>query len=324
MYKISQSKMKTWRRCHKAYDYKYNQHLESRRKKRPLVFGSIGHEMIEANANGDDPKDIIKKYETQAKKLFSAERPEYLEVVSDAKTVMNHYFEYYKKDKMKFVAIGGKLAEHKFEVKFANGILLKGTIDAVMRDPENRIWLVEHKSHKVIPNDDQRFRDLQTIIYTSVLESLGIKKVDGVMWDYIRSKPPTVPELLKNGKLSVARIDTLQNVYLKAIVDNKLNPKDYKKKLKELEGNEVNFFKRVFMPINPTLYNTLIKETVETANEMSQNAATDKTRNITKDCSWCSFESLCRAELLGIDADLIRKKEFIEEEHDEDETTEED
>lgn len=311
MFKVSHSKIKTWRRCHKQYDYKYNQKLESRRKVRPLLFGSICHEMIEANANGDDPKDIYKKYEKQAKKLFSAERPDYLEVLNDANTLMGYYFKHYVKDRLKFIAIKGKLAEHEFLVEICKGIVLKGKIDAIMRDPEGRVWMTEHKTHKQIPTDSFRFRDLQTVIYTDAAPKIGIKQIDGVLWDYIRSKPPSVPELLKNGTLSKKKIDTLADVYLEAIKSNKLKPKDYADKIKELDGSERNFFKRIFMPLNEELAKQLMKETVETAKEMCEKAGIDKTRSINKDCDWCSFEPLCRAELLGIDADFIRKKEYV-------------
>jgi hypothetical protein len=310
MFKVSHSKVKTWRRCHKAYDYKYNQKLEPKRKQRPLVFGSVIHEMIEANANGDNPSIVLKKYRAETKKMFSAEVDDYLQIIKDAEALMEHYFSYYAKDNMKFIAIKGKLAEHEFEVPITKGIILKGKIDAFMRSKDKRVWLTEHKSHKEIPSEDIRWRDIQTATYYEVTGALGIKQVDGILWDYVRSKPPSVPELLKNGGLSKAKIDTLPSVYMDAIKEHKLNPKDYKEILDNLRGREENYFKRVFMPISSDLTALLMKETIQTAQEMQDRGKSDCTRNISRDCSWCSYEGLCRAELMGLDADFIRSKEF--------------
>lgn len=311
MYKVSHSKVKTWRKCHKCYDYKYNQKLEPRRKARPLVFGSVIHEMIEANANNKKPSSILKKYRSETKNMFSVEVDEYLKVIDDAEALMEHYFKFYEDDGLEFMEINGKLAEHEFEVPLTKDILLKGKIDAFMRDKKKkRIWLTEHKSHKEIPGEDVRWRDIQTATYYEVTPKLGIKQVDGILWDYVRSKPPSIPELLKKGGLSKAKIDTLPSVYLDAIKEHNLNPKDYKEILKSLEGREETYFKRVFMPISSKLTGQLMKETIATAQEMAERGEDDCTRNISRDCSWCSYEKLCRAELFGLDADFIRKKEF--------------
>lgn len=275
-----------------------------------MVFGRIAHEMIEASANGDDPQKILTNYEKNIGKVFSSERDAYMEIINDVDLLMDGYFNYYAKDKIKFVAIKGKLAEHEFEVPLTKGINIKGKIDAINRTSDSRVWLTEHKSHKEIPTEDVRFRDLQTVIYASILPTLGIKTVDGVLWDYIRTKPPTIPGLLKSGELSRAKIDTLPSVYRTEIKRNKLKESDYKEILKSLENNERNFYRRVYMPMNIKLSNQLLSEVIITAKEIQEKGGIDCTRNITKDCSWCEFESLCRAELTGMDADFIRKKEF--------------
>lgn len=308
---VSHSKIKSWRRCHKLYDYKYIQGLKPRRKARPLVFGSICHEMIEAKANKLNPATILEKYKKGAKKLFSAEVEEYMQTITDAETVMAGYFNYYKEDGLLFVPIKKKRAEHAFEVTIAKGIILKGKIDAVMeREDDETVWLGEHKTHKKIPDENQRFSDVQTVIYLDVLPDLGIKNADGVLWDYIRSSAPTVPRLLKDGTLSKAQIDTTPTVYRQAIKDNKLKEKDYADKLKELEGNEKSFYQRVYLPVQPALSKQVLEDTITTAREMMEKGGSDNTRNLTKDCGWCEFQGLCKAELMGLDADFIRKREY--------------
>ena len=48
--KVSQSKIKTWRQCKRAYWFKYVENLRKKTKSRPLEFGTIVHEMLTGHA----------------------------------------------------------------------------------------------------------------------------------------------------------------------------------------------------------------------------------------------------------------------------------
>lgn len=311
---VSHSKIKTWRRCHRAYHYKYVEKLRPRRKGRPLIFGSICHEMIEAHANKENPRKVLKQYRRDKKKLFSAEVDEYLQTIYDAESLMTGYFHFYKNDRLKFIKVKGRAAEHEFTVPLCKGIQLTGKIDALAQTPDKRKWLVEHKTHRVIPNEDVRFIDIQTSIYFEVLPEIGIKSVDGVLWDYIRSKAPTVPQLLKSGELSKRKIDTLPHIFLEAVEENSLDPKDYQETIEGLNANYDSYFQRVFMPIRPSLSKQLLSDTIETAKDIAERGETACTRNLSKDCSWCEYNSLCKAELLDMDVDFIKQREFTKNE----------
>ena len=214
MFKISHSKLKNWRRCHRLYHYKYEEHLEPKAKGKTLLFGTIGHEMIEAEANGQDPWKVLKKYEGQYAKLFKEEREEYGDIIGDMKRLMVGYFNYWRTAMpVKWVKINGKFAEHEFEVEVSKGILLKGKIDGVGITIKNKLtWLNEHKFPKQFRQDDmESLTNVQTALYThpKITASLGLKHVDGVMWTFTRQKGPTVPKLNKDGSLPKGDIDTL-------------------------------------------------------------------------------------------------------------------
>jgi len=130
------------------------------------------------------------------------------------------------------------------------------------------------------------------------------------MWDYICSISPSVPELLKNGTLSKRRIRTLPSVFRAEIKKHKLKEEHYEDKLEELEGKMGEWFKRVFTPINKDAVDQVLEETVITGREIHRKAGIDKTRSMSRDCSFCSYERLCHAELFGMDADFIREREF--------------
>src|SRR5690606_18185499 len=128
-------------------------------------------------------------------------------------------------------------------------VTFTGKIDAVAETPDSRVWLTEHKTHQRFPDEHVRFSNFQAVMYCWVLPEIGFPSPDGVLWDYIRTKPPTVPDLLVNGGLSKRKnIDTTPEVYLKAIKEHGLNPADYQDMLELLKGKEESFYKRVFLP----------------------------------------------------------------------------
>jgi hypothetical protein len=173
------------------------------------------------------------------------------------------------------------------------------------KDWAGRVWCIDHKTHRVIPDEDARFSDIQTVLYYWALKQNGYQ-VDGVCWDYLRTKAPAVPEKLKAGGLSRrANIDTDQVTYLKAIRDNGLNPDDYKDML-DLVKDKV-FFKRVFLPApSKALVESVVSDFFNTAREIESSESC--VRNLTKDCKMCSYFAICSAEVRGIESNFIKKQ----------------
>jgi hypothetical protein len=134
------------------------------------------------------------------------------------------------------------------------------------------------------------------------------------MWDYGRMKAPAVPEVLKNGQLSKrVNIDTDVYTYRKTLRENGIPEKGYRDILKKLEGKERTFFERVPLPA-PSKH--LIKEVVEDARQWALIAKkalrTGKApRSMSGfNCNGCEFRTLCEAEIRGLDAKFIRKKDY--------------
>jgi hypothetical protein len=255
--------------------------------------------------------DAVKKECEDKGNLFSSEVEDFDRTVGDAMTIMDAYFKYWRKDQLDYVKVGKRRTEHEFEYDLGQGVVVEGIIDCIPETPDGRRWLGEHKSHKNIPTEDVRMRDMQTMLYADAARNaLGVKGIGGVLWDYLRSKSPTVPQMLKAGTLSKAKIDTLPSVYEKAIADAGLEKAHYSDILGNLDDKMSSWFKRVFLPLNRSATAQLIDETRTTAREMVRKAGVDKTRSISRDCSFCSYERLCHAELFGLDADMIREREF--------------
>jgi hypothetical protein len=328
---IGFSKLRAWRRCHRLYWYRYILFLKRRKPRVQLIRGTILHAMLDAAAVRKDPYKILKEYEKEYGKLFLEEREEYGDLIANCRQIFDAYRLAYAED-------GYKVLFSEYEVQIPlPGIpqaeaYFRGHIDKILLDPRKRRWVAEHKSHKNIPGEEARFSDLQTVLYAWAWNLLNPRRpVDGIVWDYLRTKLPAVPEELKSGRLSQrANIDTTYDVASAAVVAHCKrtgeNPKDYAEWLENLRGREDKFFKRVYLPNPPKqMIQTLVDEMVTTTKEILR-SNDDTTRNLTKDCAWCSFYLLCHAELRGQDSEFIRKSEYVvdEELRDEEAHAEED
>ena len=174
MFKVSQSKVNTWRRCRYAYHLKYNEKLEPKKKSRPLKFGTIIHEMVEADIAGKNPLKVLNEHAKINEKLFDAEREMYGNIVEDIRYIMTAYFDYWESqsNKVVYLPVKKRWAEHEFEVEIDKGIIAKGKIGAFAKYRKLKA-LVEHKSHKIIPNEEHRWRNLQSVFYIRIADMLG-------------------------------------------------------------------------------------------------------------------------------------------------------
>jgi hypothetical protein len=311
VFKINQSKVKAWRQCRLQYHYKYVMGLSPKIIKRAFTFGSMVHKMIEAYAEGDDPMEVLDQIGLENANLFRAEREMYGEIVSDIRHIMEEYFAYWAErgDDIRYWRHNKRSAEHYFELELEPGILMKGTIDAIGKAKKLR-WLVEHKTFSRMPNEDFRWRNLQSAVYIRAIEMLGWGNIDGTLWDYIRSKPPSKPELLKSGQLSKRSIDTLPNVLLATLNEYGLDPNEYPELIEAAKAGRNKFFIRTFTPVNREVVDAVFHDYVDTVHEIVDLHGKSKTRFMGQHCDYCQFNQLCRAELTGGDVDFLIEREY--------------
>jgi RecB family exonuclease len=309
------SRIKSWRRCHRLWWYKYVEGLVRRRPAVPLIRGTIIHALFDAKAKKKAIAQVLQKYQQEFGKLFLEQREEYGDLIGDCKRIFENYQRTYVDDKYKIVG-----SEIEVKVDLVPGIEFQGHIDKIWLDTTPRRWIVDYKTHKNILGDEQRFNDVQLVFYPWAWNSQNKKApVDGVIWDYIRTKSPAIPEVLKNGTLSKrANIDTDYATAIAAVTEYLKKPAagdsmhNYAEWLADIKARENKFFKRVFLPSpSRTLIDNVVIELITTAKEiLSSNGAQQQCRTMTKDCSWCEYYQLCSAELRGQDSDFVRKTEF--------------
>ena len=310
------SRLKSWRRCHRLYNYRYVQGLQRKRPALPLIRGTMIHKLFDGDAKGLKPASILADYEKQYGKLFREEQEYYGDLIGDVRVIYDGYRAFWAGD-------GYKVVESEFEMRIPIPTLegrveFKGNIDKIWVDKQKRRWLVDHKTHKNIPGDEQRFSDLQTVFYVWAWNLKNPRRpVDGIIWDYLRTKRPSEPEVLKNGSLSKrASIDTTYATAERVVKAHcaKTGEKlaDYREWLDGLKDNDKKFFKRVHLPNPPKgMIEQIVNEMVITSTDVYKNAVSDASRNMTRDCSWCEYYNLCHAELRGQDAEFLRKTDFV-------------
>ncbi len=309
---VSYSKIKAWRFCSQSYYYKYVEQIVPRRKPKPLKMGSLVHGVLEVLTKGEDWKPVLETAKKEYSKMFKEEQEFYGNYPDEAERIMQGYLRKYKEEPYKFdyqeVTFGPLPLTDVTAFKFKIDRLAQPTTGGL----RNNLFLWETKSGKRIPQDDMRIWDLQTVAYVWGLRKLGMK-IKGIIWDYIRTKAPTIPQVLKAGGLSRrADIDTDYFTYLQAIKDNGEDPKDYADFLEGLKNKDTEFYKRILVPVSDAVLESAVQDMRITSLNIFY-LAEHPVKNISGwTCPRCDYSSLCYAQLRGLDEKFIRKADFMD------------
>ena len=323
---ISFSEVSSYRRCPKQWSYRYLQRIKRKYKGVRLLKGEILHEMLNAYVNrkihgtkydGDDPWDVLEGYAEEFATYFEQERDMHGDVIGDCGKIFEGYLRKYRKDPLTY-----EESELKIELDLSKlgagaiNVTFIGFIDKIARDPQKRRWLMDHKFLKGIPTADDRFAELQLLLYVWAYGMKNPKdQLDGVCWDYARSKAPTEPEVLKKGGLSKRKnLDCDPYTYLRTIRREKLDATQYVDMIEHLEGKEDTFFERVFLPKPSTdMIIEVVNDFLQTAAEIQAKRDGGRcARSMSQfNCNTCEFRTICEAEVRGLDADFILKSEYV-------------
>lgn len=304
---VSFSSLKAWRRCHRLWDYKYNRKLRKKVKPVALFRGSLIHDLLDARALGTSPEAVLKDYRKQHGTLVRENPEVYGETFfDDAWAIFQGYCKVYEKESLEVIA-----TEARLEVPLTEGLTLVAILDKVLKSPKQRgAWIMDHKTHRILPPGQVRFSDLQTVLYHWAWNQAHPEEpARGIVWDYLRTKAPTVPDLLKKGDSLSQRkdIDTTYEVYLAEIEKYGFDPEDYRELLQSLRDRPNRFYLRVWLPNPPDhLVRQIMQETIITG----QALGSDNARSMTGECDRCEYFDLCQAELRGLDSAWLLETDF--------------
>src|SRR3972149_7794492 len=137
----SQSRVKKWRRCKKAHDYRYNQRLQKRRKQVRLFKGDLIHQMLSAQtllqlfpkAPRDTPEDILRKASKKYRVLLKEEKEMYGDIIDDCRRIFEAYNRRYVEDRLIPIS-----SEEYVSTLLTPDIQFDGYIDNRVKDKEGR------------------------------------------------------------------------------------------------------------------------------------------------------------------------------------------
>lgn len=311
------SMLKTFRRCPKQTEYKYHMRLKPKVLGKPLRRGTWMHTLLETHYKGEDWREKHNQLTYAFADLFDEEKEAMGDLPTECARLMESYLWHYKEDPWIIHDV-----EFTLETTFPNGAIYRCKIDLLIENKYG-LWLVDHKTHKKLPDFTFRLMDAQSALYIWCALRNKIP-VQGFIWNYLRTKPPTVPTLIKSGA-RVSRWDKMDTDFptaYKAIKEFGIDLAPYKQKLRMLKSHryqpdtmqQSTFFRRDILEKSPDMLKRVATENYHTSLRMHEYDFdnTDAVeRVVDRSCTYnCSYTDVCSLDLLGGNTTNLIKQRY--------------
>ena len=316
------SMLKTFRRCPKQAEFKYVHRLKPRLLGKPLRRGTWIHKLLEEHHDGRDWRAMHKKLSAQFNQMFDEEKDFYGDMPTEIFRIMRSYEWHYRDDPWTVHE-----TEFQIETEFPDGTIYRGKVDALIEN-QFGLWLVDHKSHKTLPDHNFRLLDAQSALYLWAAHQNNIP-VLGFIWNYIRWKAPSTPAIIQDGsRLSKSPCDTDYPTYYRALkkyqeeYPNFKITKEYRERAAYLRSlryepgkpQASSFFRRDVLEKSPEMIERVMRENFHTSRRMNSYDFSDEAsveRVVERSCSFsCSYTDICTAELMGANIRPLVKQNY--------------
>lgn len=322
------SMLKSFLRCPKQAQYKYHERLKKKSltlRDKPLKRGTWFHELLEVHYKGEDWKKRHRELTAKFNTFMDVEKESLGDLPTELWQLMQSYLWHYGANKDDPYH-GWEVidTEVTLECPWPDGRgIYRCRVDTLFRDRWG-LWIGDHKTHKVLPDLTHRLLDAASPLYIWCARENGLE-VDGFMWNYIRTKPPTKPLLVdvkRNPRLSTKAIDTDYPTYLKALREYGLDPKEHRDKLKQLASQRYvadaiqssPFFRWSRLEKDDDMIARVVAASMRTRDRMHGYDFSDVEsveRVPDRSCTWmCDYRTLCETELFTGDGGMIRRQQF--------------
>lgn len=318
------SSINTYLRCAFKYKKKYIENLQPKRQGGTLRQGSAMHHLLMggflALQRGDDWQTGVDEHvyalvdEAENTAQFEEEFREVDEMIWESRAIIRRYFEQADWEGWEILHV-----EEEFTV-IIDGQEITFTPDLVARDPNGNVWIIDHKSATSIP-DGIPFSSQQSLLYFAGVQAHYPEAV-GFMFNWIRKKLPTEPRLNKTRTKdtglyhvnNLKAVDTEYEMLFKFIQEEapELFSEDgHKQRLAELRDGGSNFFGMQRVLANESALSQIVDETsqilkhIEFSVEQGSFPRTLRDDNGYESCERCEFHSICAAELLDLNTDIV-------------------
>jgi hypothetical protein len=341
---VSVSQLQTFLSCKKKWEYNYIEGIKPRVERSYLTIGKLCHKGMQVAmqlAWKDQKSGLCNDYCTtgrwrqwlesgvtamykewteyvESTPLLDEEIPDMDQMLLDAKSVFTQAFEEFEPWKYEVVTLCDKgkpipALELHFRVPCPPTKGLHGYIDAIIRDKETGfVWCTDYKFRKSLSPDEDEAFNIQNAVYSYACQKMGINITGTMTWQHINT-PAVDPTILKDGKISRAKIKTTWDHYEKFCMENGEDPENYREEMYEKLA-DIEWWRATFEYRNEETIERIWKECVIPAAKSVFSAHNKKADNYRSlypwNCKMCQYQSLCQAELRDHDADFLRKTEY--------------
>ena len=303
---VSWSEIQAWCLCRMKWHWAYEVGIAPKRVERAPSVGSCGHIAIAAMLRGKSWKKAVDKWfeqELNKRPLFDEEKAEIQAVVALILAIMPRYLDKYQ------ATFESVLVEHKFDIPI-RGIKTRliGYWDAMVRDKDGHLWLLEHKfPQRTFRTEDNLDLDGQIGTYQYAAHRSGYPVV-GTIYNQLLGRLPAVPKINKDGSVSRAVVYTDWESYSDFVAKVGLDPCDYQEMKGKLDDFE--FFQRNYIyrpPIETRLFARDMEHRIWDMQKKKKHIYRSESFII---CGMCSYRELCLESLKGGDIDYIIENQF--------------
>lgn len=338
---VSVSQLQTFLSCRKKWEYNYIENLRPRVERSYLTIGKLCHVGMQHAMRGLWAKDHglleIKgdpiRYVTEAAvnairleydeyicntDLLDEEMPDMEQMLHDAVFVFRQAFEEFEPWKYEVVTLSNKgrpipALELHFRVPCLPTKGLHGYIDAILKDRETGFtWCVDYKFRKSLSPDEDEAFNIQNCVYAYACKKMGVEITGTMTWQHVNT-PAAEPAILKDGRISRAKIKTTWRKYEQFCREHGQDPQDYYLEMEE-KLRDIEWYRATLEYRNPETIDRIWKECVVPVAKQVKAAYGKKADNFRSlypwNCKMCQYQSLCQAELRDYDADAIREREY--------------
>nr|DAR99511.1 MAG TPA: PD-(D/E)XK nuclease superfamily protein [Caudoviricetes sp.] len=309
---ISYSRVQSYLRCPYSHFLGYEVGVKPKKPQRPLYFGTDFHRLLEVRSDPQKVEQVYKEitdtyYEIPAN--WQSDLGE--NYLDDLWSIFQDYNDVYNNEKLPSVT------EKEFEIPIfehkGEPYLFKGKIDELYLKKKNgkkTIKIGEHKTFSIKPSNSVLIMNTQKSLYAKAVKFLYGVLPDSVIWDYICSKPAPAPVFLeKSGMFSKTKLNKATPFsYVRACKQYNIEPEaDIAAELME---NIPNYFFRVEQDYQPEIVDHVWKGFLYQAKLIARYGKTNKTKNMGRDCIWCSYYNICYTQITGGNIKYLLEREY--------------
>ena len=318
---IRTSDRASFKRCRRRWSFSSSmgRNLQEEQARGPLWGGTGFHFALEdyhGYNNYGHPSEAFKVFVKATRKAPGQGVPHDYEDLTDLFTgMLDYYVEWIRnRDTLQTYWVDGvPQVEVRFEIPLPlsqklldaspyDEVRYQGTIDRVVIDEDERLWILDHKTAKTIVKNHYETDPQITSYCWAASSGLFDKPIEGFIYQQYKKVVPAEPEPLKSGKISCAEsMSTTYQLYRKALInlygDPKNAPKANLNYLNNLAANETEnedkFICRDWVyRTEPQLESEGARILLEAADMI--NPDLPLYTNATRDCSWdCAFLNTC-------------------------------